>query len=126
MAGLLYLPRIYVYHTKVKEGSDADELFKLMELRLLRYIMNPAMISAIIFGLVLSIIYGIEALGLWFHIKMGCVCILALYHGLLARWRKDFFYNKNVRSENFFRIMNEVPTVLMIIIVIMVIIKPFD
>jgi putative membrane protein len=126
MAGLLYLPRIYVYHTRVKAGSESDEIFKLMELRLLRYIMNPAMIAVIGFGLVLSFIYGLEALGMWFHIKMGCVCLMTIYHAMLSRWRKDFFNGRNNKSENFFRVMNEVPTVLMIIIVIMVIIKPFD
>ncbi|MDX1924012.1 MAG: protoporphyrinogen oxidase HemJ [Rickettsiaceae bacterium] len=126
MAGLLYLPRIYVYHSSVKVDSDVDEIFKVMERRLLRYIMNPAMISSFIFGLLLSYLYGLEAMGPWFHIKMLCVTFLAIFHALLARWRKDFERGLNKKSETFFRVVNEVPTILMIIIIIMVIIKPFD
>ena len=126
MAGLLYLPRIYVYHTKVKPGTEADEMFKLMELRLLRYIMNPAMIATFTFGLMLAFIYGLQALGPWFHIKMLCIVFLAIFHSLLARWRKAFFHGENRKGENFYRVMNEVPTLLMIISVIMVIVKPFD
>lgn len=126
MAGLLYLPRLYVYHTKVAKDSESDNLFKLMELRLLRYIMNPSMIFALISGTILSIIYGLEAMGPWFHIKMGCVALLAAFHGLLARWRKSFYLGENNKSERFYRIINEVPTILLIIIVSMVIVKPFD
>ena len=126
MAGMLYLPRIYVYHTKVKPGSETDEIFQLMEMRLLRFIMNPAMIFTIIFGLILTVTYGLEAMGPWFHVKMLFVAILAAFHGLLARWRKDFAQGKNNKSELFYRVANEVPTVCMIVIVIMVIVKPFD
>ncbi len=126
MAGLLYLPRLYVYHSTVKIGSESDELFKKMELKLLRYIMNPAMLATFLFGVILSGIYGMQALGLWFHLKMMFVLILALFHSLLARWRKDFFRGKNKHSEKFYRIVNEVPAILMIFIIIMVIIKPFD
>jgi protoporphyrinogen IX oxidase len=126
MAGLLYLPRIYVYHTRVEAGSDADKIFKIMEIRLLRFIMNPAMIATFTFGLILAYIYGMQALGGWFHIKMLCIAFMAIFHGLLARWRKDFDKGQNNKSENFYRFMNEVPTILMIISVIMVIIKPFE
>lgn len=126
MAGLLYLPRLYVYHSTVKIGSESDELFKKMELKLLRYIMNPAMLATFLFGVILSGIYGMQALGLWFHLKMMFVLILALFHSLLARWRKDFFHGKNKHSERFYRIVNELPAILMIFIIIMVIIKPFD
>lgn len=126
MAGMLYLPRLYVYHTKVEYGSEADLLFQNMERRLLRYIINPAMIFSFIFGLLLAHIYGFQALGPWFHIKMFCVILLTAFHGILARWRKDFLNGKNNKSENFYRFMNEVPTILMIIIVIMVVVKPFE
>ncbi|MDX2050157.1 MAG: protoporphyrinogen oxidase HemJ [Rickettsiaceae bacterium] len=126
MAGLLYLPRIYVYHTRVTRDSEADNLFQIMERRLIKYIMNPAMISTFIFGILLSYLYGIAALGVWFHIKMLFVTFLAAFHGLLAKWRKDFVNGTNKKSETFFRIANEVPTVFMIVIVIMVIAKPFE
>ncbi len=126
MAGLLYLPRIYVYHAGVHHDSEASKLFKLMELRLLRYIMNPAMIATFVFGLLLVYIYGISAMGPWFHIKMLCVTFLAVFHGLLARWRKDFARDANNKGATFFRVVNEIPTILMIIAVIMVVIKPFE
>lgn len=126
MAGLLYLPRIFVYHTRVSYKSEADGIFQIMERRLLRYIMNPAMIFTFIFGLLMSYIYGFQALGAWFHIKMSAVIFLAIYHGMLARWRKDFENGNNKHTENFYRFMNEVPTILMIVSVIMVVIKPFE
>ncbi|AFB21597.1 protoporphyrinogen oxidase HemJ [Rickettsia canadensis] len=126
MVGLLYLPRIYVYHTKAEIGSELDSTLQVMELKLLRFIMNPAMISTFIFGLINAYIYGFVALGNWFHIKMLAVLILVIFHGLLARWRKDFANGKNIHSENFYGIVNEIPTICMIIAVIMVIVKPFD
>lgn len=126
MAGLLYLPRIYVYHTQVAVGSETDKIFQVMERKLLRYIMNPAMIAVFIFGLLMSHIYGFEAMGPWFHIKMTAVLIMAMFHGLLAKWRKNFERGENKHSDKFYRFMNEVPTIMMIIAVIMVIIKPFD
>lgn len=126
MAGLLYLPRLFVYHTNVTRGSEADMLFQTMEMRLLRWIMNPAMIATYVFGILISYIYGLEALGVWFHIKLTAVLALSAFHGFLAKCRKDFAAGINSRSANFFRIINEVPTILMIIIVIMVIVKPFE
>lgn len=126
MAGLLYLPRIYVYHTRVKVGSETDKTFQIMELKLLRFIMNPAMISTFIFGLINAYIYGFAALDAWFHVKMFAVLILVIFHGLLARWRKDFANGKNFHSEKFYRIVNEIPAICMIVAVIMVIVKPFD
>lgn len=126
MAGMLYLPRLYVYHASAKQGSELDNTFKLMELRLLRYIMNPAMIIVYITGFMNAYIYGIEALGGWFHIKFTAVILLTLIHGLFAKWRKMFSQNKNTYSPNFYRVINEVPTILMVIAVCMVIIKPFD
>lgn len=126
MAGLLYLPRLYAYHTRVEKGSHTDKMFQTMERRLLRIIMNPAMISTYVFGLINSYIYGLVALGIWFHIKMAAVLSLTIFHGLLARWRKNFVDGNNTHSEQFFRIANEFPAIMMVIAVLMVIIKPFD
>ncbi|MCF8462902.1 MAG: protoporphyrinogen oxidase HemJ [Rickettsiaceae bacterium] len=124
MAGMLYLPRIFVYHTSVKANSETSEVFKKMERRLMRFIMNPAIIIVYITGLLNAYIYGIEALGIWFHIKMGAVFILTLMHGLFARWRKAFERDQNILSSTFYRFINEVPTVMMIIAVFMVVLKP--
>ena len=126
MAGILYLPRLFVYHTKAKFGSDMDKTFQVMECRLLRIIMNPAMISTYFFGLLVAYIYGLEALGIWFHIKMTMVLMLTIMHGLMSRWRKDFATGKNIHSEKFYRIINEVPVIMMIIAVFMVTLKPFE
>lgn len=126
MAGIFYLPRLYVYHTKVEVGSKEDKMFQKMEKKLLRIIMNPAMILTYVFGLINAYIYGFEALGVWFHIKMTAVIALTIIHGLLARWRKDFVYGKNRYSERFYRIFNEVPVIAMIIAVFMVVVKPFE
>ncbi|WP_375326554.1 protoporphyrinogen oxidase HemJ [Candidatus Tisiphia endosymbiont of Nemotelus uliginosus] len=126
MVGLLYLPRLYAYHAKTTVGSESDKTFQLMESRLLRIIMNPAMIITYILGLTNAYIYGLVALGTWFHIKMTAVLGLTVFHGLLARWRKNFINGKNRHTERFFRTVNEVPTVFMILAVIMVVVKPFD
>jgi putative membrane protein len=126
MVGLLYLPRLYAYHTRVEKGSEMDKMFQLMENRLLRIIMNPAMISTYASGIINSYIYGLTALGKWFHIKMLAVLVLTIFHGLLARWRKNFVNGNNVYSEKFFRIANELPTIMMIVAVFVVIIKPFN
>lgn len=122
-AGLLYLPRIFVYHTQVATGSESDKIFQTMERRLLRYIMNPAMILVLIFGFYLAWQIGFEFV--WLHIKLTLVAILVFYHHLLSRWRKDFEKGQNKHSQKFYRIINEVPTVAMIIIVSLVILKPF-
>ncbi len=126
MAGLLYLPRIYVYHCGVAPGSEASETFKVMERKLLRYIMNPAMIATFVFGIGLIWILspGIWSQG-WLHAKLTLVVALAAMHGMMAKWRRDFELDRNQHSARFFRWMNEVPTVLMIAIVILAVIKPF-
>ncbi|MCK5167326.1 MAG: protoporphyrinogen oxidase HemJ [Rhodospirillaceae bacterium] len=124
MAGLLYLPRLFVYHTETTRGSQASETFKVMERRLLRAIMNPAMIASWVFGL--WIYYSLDDYSdVWMHIKFVGVIGLTIAHGFMARWRKDFEADRNVRPDIFYRIANEVPTALMIIIVIMVIVRPF-
>lgn len=126
MAGMLYLPRLYVYHAGVAAGSDQSELFKVMERRLLRAIINPAMIATFIFGILLAMVPGIIDWGAgWVHLKLTAIVVMTAFHGFLARWRKDFEHDRNRRPARFYRWMNEVPTVLMIIIVIAVVVKPF-
>ena len=122
-AGLLYLPRIFVYHSSVAAGSDSDKLLQTMERKLLRYIMNPAMIVAIACGFYLASEIGFEFV--WLHIKLTLVAILVFYHHVLGKCRENFAAGKNKYSEKFYRIINEVPTVLMIAIVSLVILKPF-
>lgn len=126
MAGLLYLPRLYVYHTTVTAGSEASETFKVMERKLLRYIMNPAMIATFISGVWLIWILGEAALSMgWLHAKILLVLCLAAVHGMMARWRRAFAEDRNTHSERFFRVMNEAPTILMIGIVIFAVVQPF-
>jgi putative membrane protein len=125
MAGLLYLPRLFVYHCEVAAGSEASEIFKVMERRLLRAIMNPAMIAAWIFGITLLVLNpGWFEMG-WIHAKLAFVVGLTGVHMMMARWRRAFAEDRNQRPQRFFRIMNEVPTLLMIGIVIFVVVKPF-
>lgn len=126
MGAMFYLPRLFVYHSKVPIGSPMDETFKIMEKKLLKVIMTPAMISTYIFGFLIAFIYGFEALGVWFHIKMLAVIILTIFHGLSAKWVKDFSNGKNKHSEKFYRLVNEIPVIFMIIAVIMVVVKPFE
>ncbi|RTK92329.1 MAG: protoporphyrinogen oxidase HemJ [Rickettsiales bacterium] len=126
MAAMLYMPRLFVYHTKAEIASEMDKTFQVMEHRLYKYIMTPAMISTYIFGFLVSYIYGMSALGGWFHIKMLMVLGLTAFHGMMGKWRKDFAAGNNQHTEKFYRYMNEVPTILMIIAVIMVIVKPFE
>lgn len=126
MAAMLYLPRLFVYHTRAEKGSQMDETFKIMEKRLLRIIMTPAMISTYFFGFLVAYIYGFVALGVWFHIKMLAVLGLTIFHGMLAKWVKIFAAGENKRSEKFYRIVNEIPIIFIIIAVIMVIVKPFE
>jgi len=124
MAGMLYLPRLFVYHCEAEAGSDTSETFKIMERRLLRGIMGPAMILTWIFGLWL--LYISEAWNEpWMMAKGVLIIVMTVVHHCFALWRKDFEADRNKRPAKFFRIMNEVPTVLMIGIVILVIVQPF-
>lgn len=127
MAGLLYLPRLYVYHTQVPVESDAYKIFKTMERRLLKVIINPSGIFAFITGLLLVAATGAGILGKggWMHAKFLLVVGLGVLHGMLSRYRKDFVRGENKHSEKFYRILNEVPTVLMIAIILLVVLKPF-
>jgi putative membrane protein len=126
MAGLLYLPRLFVYHAQSKVGSEQSETFKVMEKRLLRYITTPAMLAAWALGLALAFSGLIDwSKDGWFHAKLFLVLLLSAYHGALAMWTKDFALDRNRRSARFYRIANEVPTLLMILIVILVVVRPF-
>ncbi len=124
MAGLLYLPRLFVYHSAQTSGSDISELLKVMERRLLKFIMNPAMIASWLFGFIIAAKSHAFSEP-WFHVKLLMVVALTIFHIMLGIWRKQFETDQNKKSERFYRLVNEVPTVLMIIIVIMVIVKPF-
>jgi putative membrane protein len=125
MAGLLYLPRLYVYHSGTAVGSEASETFKVMERRLLRAIINPAMIAVFLLGGALVLVEGAELMHAgWFHIKLLLVIGLTVMHGLMARWRKEFERDDRRHTAKFFRIMNEVPTLAMIAIVILAVVKP--
>ena len=124
MAGMLYLPRLFVYHCEAERGSKQSETFKVMEQRLLRAIINPAMIVTWFAGLYLVWV-GQWYSAPWFHAKFLLVLIQSGVHGFFARCVKDFAADKNLRSQRLYRIINEVPTILMILIVILVIVKPF-
>jgi putative membrane protein len=125
MAGLLYLPRLFVYHAAAEPGSAASETFKVMERRLLRAIMNPAMVATYVFGIWLVLLVPDWMSQGWLHAKLALVLGLTAAHMMMAGWRRAFAEDRNARSQRFFRIANEVPTVLMIAIVILVIVKPF-
>ena len=124
MAGMLYLPRLFVYHCEAEPGSKQSETFKVMERRLLKAIINPAMIVTWLAGLTL-VWLGHWYTSPWFHAKFLLVLILSGVHGLFSRIVKDFAADRNQRPQKFFRIINEVPTLLMILIVILVVVKPF-
>ena len=125
MAGLLYLPRIFVYHVDNKEKKEATDIFEVMEKRLFFYIMRPAMIFTWIFGLILIYINGIEVFSqLWMQIKIVLVVLLSVYHEYLGKCLTSLKSNTNTRSSKFFRIINEVPTVLLIAIIFIIVFKP--
>jgi protoporphyrinogen IX oxidase len=129
MAGMLYLPRLFVYHCAADKGSIQSETFKVMERRLLRLIINPAMIATWIFGLSLAWLgpdprFGWFNTG-WLQAKIALVVLLSAMHGLFARWVKDFAADNNRHSQRFYKIINELPTALMIFIVLLVVLKPF-
>lgn len=124
MAGLLYLPRLFVYHCEVEAGSPASEKFKVMERRLLKAIMTPAMIVAWVVGLFLAVTAGLFQEG-WFHVKLTLVVLMTISHLMMMKWKNDFAADRNTRPQKFYRMVNEVPTLLMIVIVILVVVKPF-
>jgi protoporphyrinogen IX oxidase len=124
MAGMLYLPRLFVYHCEAEPGSRQSETFKVMERRLLRAIINPAMIAAWLLGLGLVYLGGWYAFH-WLQAKVALVLLLSAVHGFLARWVRDFAADRNQNSQRLYRIINEIPAILMIGIVILVVVKPF-
>jgi len=126
MAALLYLPRLFVYHCEVVPGSAESERFKVMEYRLSRYIASPASIASWLFGVLLVLTPGVvEWASGWWHLKMaGIVALTGVHHAMMAR-RRDFLHDRNRRPQRYFRIMNEVPTAAMVVIVVMVIARPF-
>ena len=124
MAGMLYLPRLFVYHCEAAVGSPQSETFKVMERRLLKAIINPAMAVTWVVGLYLAWAGGWFSAG-WFHGKLLLVILMSGVHGMLTARVRDFALDRNTRSQKFYRYLNEVPTVLMIGIVILVIVKPF-
>jgi protoporphyrinogen IX oxidase len=124
MAGMLYLPRLFVYHSTAKPGSELSETFKLMERRLLNFIMMPAMIVTWIVGIVL--VFQGQWLGAgWFHAKFVLVVLMTVLHGLFAHWVNEFRFDRNRQSEKTYRIINELPTLLLVVIVVLVVVKPF-
>ena len=124
MAGMLYLPRLFVYHCDAEKGSVQSETFKVMERRLLKAIINPAMIVVWVLGLYLAWDGGWFSSG-WLHGKLALVLGLSAVHGLYARWVRDFAADRNTRPARFYRVWNEAPTVLLVGIVILVVVKPF-
>jgi protoporphyrinogen IX oxidase len=124
MAGMLYLPRLFVYHCEADVGSRQSETFKVMERRLLKLIINPAMIVTWVLGLWLAW-QGNWFAAPWLHVKLALVILLSGVHGMMSRYVKDFAADRNRKSQKFYRIFNEVPTVLMILIVFVVVLKPF-
>lgn len=123
MAGMFYMPRLFVYHCRLETGSDASEMFKMMERKLLRMIINPAMMASWVFGLCLAFAGELWTTP-WFLAKFTLVILMSGFHGYLSRWRRNFENDDNQHSEKFYRKANEVPTILMIIIVILVFVRP--
>jgi putative membrane protein len=124
MAGMLYLPRLFVYHAGAKTGSEQAETFKVMEGRLLKFIMTPAMIVTWLAGIALVVLGQWMGAG-WFHAKLALVLVMTVMHGLFSHWTTEFAYDRNTHTQKFFRIVNEIPTLLLIVIVILVVVKPF-
>lgn len=124
MAGLLYLPRLFVYHAAAKPGSEQSETFKVMESRLLKFIMMPAMALTWIVGIVL-VLQGHWLTATWFQAKFVLVFAMTILDGYLRLWAADFHFDRNRRTPKFYRVINEIPTVLLIAIVLLVTVKPF-
>lgn len=125
MAGMAYLPRLFVYHAEAERGSDKSETFKIMERRLLRGIVNPAMIATFTFGILMLVLNpGLLSDG-WMHVKLALIVAMMALHGFFSRWRKDFEHDENTRDARFYRIVNEAPPLLVIFIVLLAVAKPF-
>ena len=126
MAGMLYLPRLFVYHSGAAPGSENSEMLKIMERRLLRAIINPAMMAVFLLGGALLLTPGVADWSMgWLHLKLFLVLVMAGLHGMMSKWRKEFEADRNQHSAKFYRIANEVPAVLVIVIVVLAVVKPF-
>ena len=127
MAGIFYLPRLYVYHCRLVRGSAESERFKVMERRLLKQIMLPAMLATWLFGVLLILTPGVVQWWPvnWWHVKFASVILMTGFQGAAGKWRRQFLEDRNQKPERYYRIANEVPTVLMVVIVVMAIAKPF-
>lgn len=125
MAAMLYLPRLFVYHTGAKSGGELDKTLRVMEEKLFRIIMNPAMVVSLLLGLLMLWGQGFSSYGKWIHVKILLLVFMFGFHGACSKWRKLFALGKNVKSERFYRVANEVPAVIMVIIVVLAVVKPF-
>lgn len=126
MAALLYVPRLYVYHCGTVPGSAESERFKVMERGLLQHIATPAMVATWLFGLTLAFTPGILDWSWgWWHVKLAAVILMSGFHGAVSRWRRDFLNDRNRHPAGFYRLAHHVPTVLLVVIIIMVIVRPF-
>ncbi len=126
MAGLFYLPRLFVYHCDVSPGGEASELFKTMERRLMAVIMRPAMTASLLSGVLLLMAGEIALSQIWVLGKLVTIFLLLLYHGALEVYLRQFAHDQRIKGPRFFRVINEVPTLLLIIIVVFVVVKPFQ
>lgn len=125
MAGMFYLPRLFVYHCDLQPGSAESERFKVMEYRLFKQIINPAMIATWTFGILLVLTPGvIDWSAAWWYVKLTAVLAMSGFHGALSKWRRVFMEDRNTKTHRYYRFANEVPTLLLIIIVIMVVVRP--
>ncbi len=126
MAGIFYLPRLFVYHCGMSRGSAESERFKVMERRLQKQIMSPAMLATWFFGVVLILTPGaVDWSAGWWHVKLASVVLMTGFQGVMSKWRRNFMEDRNVKPHTYYRVANEVPTVLMVVIVIMAIVMPF-
>ncbi|MBF8247046.1 MAG: protoporphyrinogen oxidase HemJ [Rickettsia sp.] len=126
IASILYLLRVFVYHSRTSVGSESDSIFRTMESKIVKIIMNPSMILTYLTGVINAYIYGFLALGWWFAIKISAVFVITIFHFLSIVWKNDFSSGKSSKSSKFFRLVNEIPTVMMVIAVFMVILKPLE
>lgn len=124
MVGLLYLPRLFVYHANTRVGSETDMTFRTMERRLFTYIMTPSMILSLLFGITLIYIIGLKS-GIWLHIKLLFVLMLLAFHHIMGGFAKAFALGANKKTTRFFKLVNEIPSLLMIFIVFLAVLKPF-
>src|SRR5579875_2589146 len=126
MAALLYLPRLYVYHCEIRAGTAESERFKVMEERLLQRIATPAMVATWCFGVLLVVTPGIVDWGWgWWHVKLAAVVAMSAFHGMVGRWRREFLHDRNRHGPGFYRLAHHVPTILLVLIIVMVIVRPF-